>query len=220
MPQLFFTSDNGPNPATLTRLERVTTEHDYFRDAGISVLFAYDDLLTMLEGDNVGDLRLQNGLAAAVAGLSAREFSELSMEMQESHRRRFVRAPLHQQLVPDLAIYLGASYASQDKLATSERIQFGEIVQELESYPWNAIRDEERPPTAWDSATRSMNRQARYLLFLSGIFVAWPTRWLKESPLDFATSKSKLLLHLKVTLYHQLAYHLRNLVCLFILGQP
>ena len=47
------------------------SEDDYFRDAGKSMLFAYNDLLLMLEGDQVGDLRLQNGLAAAVAGISS-----------------------------------------------------------------------------------------------------------------------------------------------------
>jgi len=100
----------------------MTTEDDYLRDTGKSVLFAYNDLLMTLAGDHVGDLRLQNGLAAAVAGLSAREFSKLSAEMQESHRRRFVRTPLLH-LAPDLTIYIGASYTNQDKPATSERVK-------------------------------------------------------------------------------------------------
>jgi len=105
-PHLFFTQDPGPNAVTLTRLE--LTNDDHLRQAGASILHAYSELLGMLKGDSGGDLRLQNGLAAAVTGLSCQEFSNLSENTQESHRNRFVRGPIHQELAPHLIVYLGS----------------------------------------------------------------------------------------------------------------
>lgn len=104
-PHLFFTNDPGPNAITLTRLELMEDQH--LQQAGKSILDAYNELLTMLKGDCEGDQRLQNGLAAAVAGLSQHEFSNLSEDIQGSHRDKFVRGPIHQQLAPHLIVYLG-----------------------------------------------------------------------------------------------------------------
>ena len=71
---------------------------------------------------------------------------------------------------------------------------------------------EDISPTAWGWVTRSLSPQAHFI-FLSGAFIAWPTRWKKESPIKSATYQSTLLLYSKITLYHELAHHLRTLVC-------
>lgn len=169
----------------------------------------------MLEGDRVGDLRLQNGLAAAVAGLSAREFFDLPEKTKESHRRRFVHMPIHQQLSPHLIIYLGSPATNQDKPAKS-----GQIQSHKEFYPWDAMWDsQDISPTTWDWMTSSLDPQAHFI-FLSATFVTWPTHWFRESPVNFASYKSTLLLHLKITLYHEFAHYLQNLVCQFVLSQP
>jgi hypothetical protein len=183
------------------------------------VVFAYDELLKMLKGGYPGDIRLQNGLAAAAAGLSAGEFFDLPEETKESHRRRFVRGPLHRQLAPNLIIYLGSPPISQDKPATSGRIQYqNKVVQQSEFYTWDAIWDlQDASPTALGWITRSLDPQAHFI-FLSVVFVAGPLRWFQESLLDSMSYRSTLLRHLKITLYHELAHYLRNLVCQFVLS--
>jgi hypothetical protein len=223
-PRLFFTSDNGPEAIKLTPLELMDPEYIHIQDAGAAVLRAYDDVLMMLEGDCAGDIRLQNGLAAAVAGLSAKDFSDLFEDEKKSYRLRFVHTPIHRQLAPDLIIYIGVPRARQDKLATSGRIQFNEAVQDSEFYPWDDIVWEKRelPPTAWSWVARSLYPQAQFI-FVAGVFVTWPVHWSQQSDQSedssrkLALSINKLLIQLRVTLYHELAHYLRNLVCLFLL---
>jgi len=58
----------------------------HLQQAGKLILYAYSELLLMLKGDCDGDQCLQNGLVAAVAGLSQHKFSNLSEDLQASHR--------------------------------------------------------------------------------------------------------------------------------------
>lgn len=104
--------------------------------AGTAVLRAYDEMLMMLEGDDVGDIRLQNGLAAAVAGLSAQEYSALSEDEKSSHRSHFVSSPVHRRLAPHIIIYIGVPPEHQEKPATTGRIQFDTAIQDFEFHPW------------------------------------------------------------------------------------
>ena len=194
--------------------------HMYLRPAGAAVLKAYDDLLMMLEGNCVGDIRLQNGLAAAVAGLSAKEFSELPDVTKESHRVRFVRDPIHRQLAPDLILYIGVPPPQHvDKPASSGRITFEETLQDSEFKLWHDLWEEAKvSPTAWGWVVRSLKPQAQ-IIFLSGLFVTWPTHWSQQSedsPHKLKTLVHNLTIYLKVTLYHEFAHHLRNLVYLFL----
>ena len=221
-PKLFFTRDNGPEAIKLIPLELMDPEYARIQGAGEAILRAYDDMLQMLEGDCVGDIRLQNGLAAAVAGLSAREFSALSKDEKASHRLRFVRTPIHRQLAPHLIIYIGVPPQYQNKPATSARIQFEEVVEGSEFDPWDDLWEKRKLPltSAWG---RSLYPQAQFV-FLAGAFVTWPMHWSQQSDQsedstrDLALSVNKLLTLLKITLYHELAHYFRNLVCLFLLS--
>ena len=73
--------------------------------------------------------------------------------------------------------------------------------------------------------TRSLNSLAQFVFF-TGVFVIWVTHWSQQSDNSksedlshhshrLASSVDKLLVHLKITLYHELA-HLRTLVRLYI----
>lgn len=160
-----------------------------------------------------GDLRLQDGLAAAVAGLSVQEFLDLPEDTKESHRERFVRLPIHRQLAPNLIVYIGAPAPNQQKPATSGQIHFREeLVPVSDFFSWHQTWDlQDVSPTALGWMTRSLDPQAHFI-FLSGIFAAWPSRWRKEPLSDQGYYESILILHLKITLYHELAHYLRNLV--------
>ena len=67
-------------------------------------------------------------------------------------------------------------------------------------------------PTSLGWVTRSLAPQAHFI-FLSGAFIAWPTRWNRIPLVKSSAYRSTLLLYSKITLYHELAHHLRSLVC-------
>ena len=141
----------------------MTSKNDYLRNTGESILLAYNELLVMLGGNQAGDHRLQNGLAAAVAGLSAREFSSLPGDMKESHRRNFVRSPIHQQLAPGLIIYLGSPLPNEDKPATIEQIRSTDELIKSDNYPWDLIwKDGDTSPTALGWTARSLTPQSHF----------------------------------------------------------
>jgi hypothetical protein len=214
MPRIFITNGNGPGPVTLTQLDLMTSEPE-LKHTGESMLLAYNELLVRLEGTQVGDHRLQNGLAAAVAGLSAKEFSDLPEDIQESHRMNFVRSPIHQQLAPDLIIYLGSPPPNVNMPATVGQILFADEPVESDLRPRDPLwEDRNKSPTAWGWTATSHS----HFIFLSGIFAAWPEPWSQEPLLIAKKYKSTLLLYLKIALYHELAHHLRSLVSQFVLS--
>jgi hypothetical protein len=83
-PHLFFILDNGPNTVKLMQLGLISDCN--LQKTGGSILYVYNKLLKILKGPHVGSLHLQNELAAAVTGLSIKEFFELPKNEQESHR--------------------------------------------------------------------------------------------------------------------------------------
>jgi len=130
----------------------------------------------------------------------------------------FVRSPIHQQLAPDLVIYLGSPPPNVNMPAIVGQIRFSDEPVESDLRPWDPLwGDRDTSPTARGWTARSMTPHSQFI-FLSGIFSAWPERWSQE-PLLLATKyKSTLLLYLKITLYHELAHHLRSLVSQFVLS--
>jgi len=208
-PQLYYTNDHGPDNVTLTPL-RADDPEPYMGQMADEILYAYGELLRMLEENTPGSIRLQCGLAAAAAGLSVSEFFALSKKDQDYHRTKFVKVPLHHQLAPSLILYLGPKQNSKTPSA-SGRLSFNEKA-DLEFWPWHSSWEEDSKSfTAWRWSTRTLFPQHLFI-FLSGAFLAWPNRWKSER--HQTHFKRLLQIFLKITIYHELAHQLQNLVCI------